>query len=161
MGMTHGNAEHLPAPGPADLLRRAGRGGRGGGGGRQAVPRPRQPADRKRARLKYVIHDWGVEKFREVFARDYWPKPVRLPRELPVTGRRPAPRLARRRATASGSSGLSVENGRIKDEGTLRLRTGLRAIVERFKPSVRHHAAAGRAALRPRRREPAGDRQRC
>ena len=35
--------EHLPAPGPADLLRRAGRGGGGGRGGRQALPRPRQP----------------------------------------------------------------------------------------------------------------------
>jgi len=33
--------------------------------------------------------------------------------------------------------GLSVENGRIKDEGSLRLRSGLRAIVSRFKASVR------------------------
>jgi sulfite reductase (ferredoxin) len=24
-------------------------------------------SDRKRARLKYVMHDWGVEKFRDVF----------------------------------------------------------------------------------------------
>ena len=33
--------------------------------------------------------------------------------------------------------GLSVENGRIKDEGSLRLRSGLRAIVSRFKAHVR------------------------
>jgi sulfite reductase (ferredoxin) len=33
--------------------------------------------------------------------------------------------------------GLSVENGRIKDEDRLRMRSGLRAIVARFKPHVR------------------------
>src|SRR5262249_26975345 len=33
--------------------------------------------------------------------------------------------------------GLSVENGRVKDEGGLRLRSGLRAIVERFQPELR------------------------
>jgi sulfite reductase (ferredoxin) len=33
--------------------------------------------------------------------------------------------------------GLSVENGRIKDEGDFRLRSGLRTIVERFRPGVR------------------------
>ena len=33
--------------------------------------------------------------------------------------------------------GLSVENGRVKDEGPLRLRTGLRTIVERLRPELR------------------------
>src|SRR5262249_21623651 len=33
--------------------------------------------------------------------------------------------------------GLSVANGRVKDEENVRLRTGLRAIVERFRPSLR------------------------
>src|SRR5262249_28909216 len=33
--------------------------------------------------------------------------------------------------------GLSVENGRVKDAGPMRLRSGLRAIVERFRPEVR------------------------
>src|SRR5690606_22837600 len=33
--------------------------------------------------------------------------------------------------------GLSVENGRIEDRGPRRLRTGLRAAVERFRPDVR------------------------
>ena len=43
-------------------------------------------ADRKRARLKYVISDYGIEKVRDIFARDYFGKPVRLPRDIPVTG---------------------------------------------------------------------------
>src|SRR6185312_5260357 len=36
-------------------------------------------ADRKRARIKYVVHDWGVEKFRTVLA-GYLDKPLVLPR---------------------------------------------------------------------------------
>ncbi|HEY2909576.1 MAG TPA: NADPH-dependent assimilatory sulfite reductase hemoprotein subunit, partial [Gemmataceae bacterium] len=43
-------------------------------------------ANRKRARLKYVMFDWGVERFREVFARDYLNAPLRLPRDVPITG---------------------------------------------------------------------------
>ena len=33
--------------------------------------------------------------------------------------------------------GVSVENGRVKDEGTLRLRTGLRNLVEKLAADVR------------------------
>src|SRR5206468_859192 len=42
-------------------------------------------ADRKRARIKYVVHDWGVEKFRDVLAT-YLPEPLELPRPVEVTG---------------------------------------------------------------------------
>jgi len=92
--------------------------------------------DRKRARLKYVIHDWGMEKVREVFGWDYWPKPMRRPRDLSVTdvdlhhGWHP-------QGDGKWFLGLSVENGRVKDEGSLRLRSGVRKIVERFNPIVR------------------------
>lgn len=93
-------------------------------------------ADRKRARLKYVIHDWGIERVREVFVRDYWGKPIRLPRDLTVSdvdlhhGWQP-------QGDGKFFLGLSVENGRIKDQGAVRLRTGLRQVVERFSPIVR------------------------
>jgi sulfite reductase (ferredoxin) len=93
-------------------------------------------ADRKRARLKYVVHDWGIDRVREVFARDYWTKPLQLPRELSITdvdlhhGWHP-------QGDGKHFIGISVENGRIKDDGNLRLRSGIRAIVERFNPIVR------------------------
>jgi sulfite reductase (ferredoxin) len=93
-------------------------------------------ADRKRARLKYVIHDWGIEKVREVFARDYWHKPLRLPRDLPITGV-DLHHGWQPQGDGKYFLGLSIENGRIKDEGTLRIRSGLRKIVERFNPTVR------------------------
>jgi sulfite reductase (ferredoxin) len=93
-------------------------------------------ADRKRARLKYVIHDWGVEKVRAVLARDYFGKALELPKEAPIThvdlhhGWQP-------QGDGKWFLGLSVENGRLKDEGSLRFRSGVREVVSRFQPNVR------------------------
>lgn len=92
--------------------------------------------DRKRARLKYIIKDWGVEKFREVFFRDYLKTPGRPLKEVPITnldlhlGWHP-------QGDGKWFLGISVENGRVKDEGQLRLRSGLRKIVETFQCPVR------------------------
>ena len=51
-------------------------------------------ADRKRARLKYVMKDWGLEKFRDVFYRDYFAGPRRDNRDAPNYRSGSAPRLA-------------------------------------------------------------------
>jgi sulfite reductase (ferredoxin) len=93
-------------------------------------------ADRRRARLKYVMKDWGLEKFRHVFYHDYFPHPPCPPREAPITGL-DLHHGWHGMGHGKWFIGLSVENGRIKDEGTLRLRSGLRAIVARFQPEVR------------------------
>jgi sulfite reductase (ferredoxin) len=92
-------------------------------------------ADRKRARIKYLVHDWGVERFREVLG-SYLPFPLVLPRPVEVSG---FDLYHGWHAQGDGKwfYGLSVENGRVKDTGTMRLRSGLRAIVERFQPAVR------------------------
>jgi sulfite reductase (ferredoxin) len=92
-------------------------------------------ADRKRARIKYLVHDWGVERFREVLA-GYVGRPLDLPRPLEVTGL-DLHLGAHPQGDGKWYYGLSVENGRVKDEGSLRLRTALRAIVERFRPELR------------------------
>jgi sulfite reductase (ferredoxin) len=91
--------------------------------------------DRKRARLKYLVHDWGVERFRDVLA-EYLPFPVEPPRGLEVTG---VDLHLGWHPQGDGKwfYGLSVENGRIKDDGRLRLRSGLREIVRRFRPALR------------------------
>ena len=92
-------------------------------------------ADRKRARIKYLVHDWGVERFREVLA-GYFGHPLTLPRGLQVTGF-----LTHLGWHPQGDGkwyyGLSVENGRVKDEGDFRLRTALRTLVKRFQPALR------------------------
>lgn len=92
--------------------------------------------NRKRARLKYVMKDWGVEKFRDVFYRDYFKGERRAVREAAITGLD----LHHGWQSMGGGKyflGLSVENGRIKDEGSMRMLSGLRAIVEKYKPDVR------------------------
>jgi sulfite reductase (ferredoxin) len=92
-------------------------------------------ADRKRARIKYLVHDWGVERFREVLA-GYFGQPPSPPRPVDVTdyqthhGWHP-------QEGGRWWFGLSVENGRIKDDGAMRLRTGLREIIKRFQPEIR------------------------
>ncbi len=91
--------------------------------------------DRKRARIKYLVHDWGVEKFRTVLA-SYLPFPLVLPRDVKVTG---FPLHLGWHAQGDGKFfyGVSIENGRIKDEGEFRLRTALRLLVEKLKPEIR------------------------
>jgi sulfite reductase (ferredoxin) len=93
-------------------------------------------SDRKRARIKYVMHDWGVEKFREIFARDYWKKPLVPHKHAPITG--VDLHLGwHKQADGKNFLGISVENGRIQDVEKYRLRSGLRAIISKFKPIVR------------------------
>jgi sulfite reductase (ferredoxin) len=135
MGMTHGNRNTFPmlarpicyVP-AADIIESA-----------EAVVKLFRDhgnrADRKRARIKYVVHDWGVEKFREVLAGYFGGMPA-LPRPVSISGYH---LHLGWHAQSDGKwfYGLSVENGRVKDVGSLRLRSGLRAIVERFQPELR------------------------
>ena len=92
-------------------------------------------ADRKRARLKYVLHDWGIDKFRQVYAT-YVPFPLVLPRDVPVEG---FPLFLGWQAQGDGKYfyGISVANGRIKDDGAFRLRSALRILVQRWQPRLR------------------------
>jgi len=91
--------------------------------------------DRKRARIKYLIHDWGVPRFREVLA-EYMggllaePKHMQLYELDPHLGWQP-------QGEGRWFFGLSIENGRIKDDGSFRLRTAIRKLVERLRPNLR------------------------
>jgi sulfite reductase (ferredoxin) len=91
--------------------------------------------DRKRARIKYLVHDWGADKFREVLAT-YLPFPLILPRPVTVTD---FPLHLGWHAQGDGKFfyGISVENGRVKDDGDFRLRTALRTLVGRMAANVR------------------------
>jgi sulfite reductase (ferredoxin) len=135
MGMTHGKPEtfpHLARPvgySPAERVLETA----------EAVVRLFRDhgnrADRKRARIKYLVHDWGVERFREVLA-GYLPEPPVEPKPVAVSG---FDTYLGWHAQADGRwyYGVSVENGRVKDEGTLRLRTALREIVRLLRPELR------------------------
>lgn len=135
MGMTHGNAHtfpHLARPicyVPARAVV----------GTAEAVVKLFRDhgnrADRKRARIKYVVHDWGAEKFRSVLS-EYVGGELPLPRPIEVTGY--DSHLGwNPQGNGKWYYGLSIENGRVKDESGLRLRSGLRKIIETFRPAIR------------------------
>lgn len=72
--------------------------------------------------------DWGVDKFREILAT-YLPFPLLMPKDVEVSG---IDLHLGWNPQGDGKFwyGLSVENGRIKDDGHFRLRTAIRTIVE-------------------------------
>jgi sulfite reductase (ferredoxin) len=92
-------------------------------------------SDRKRARLKYVIHDWGLPAFRARI-EEYLGHPVADPRPVYVT--EVDDHLGwREQGNGLISLGIPVENGRIKDAGPLRLFSGLRRFFEKYRTPAR------------------------
>ena len=88
-------------------------------------------SDRKRARLKYIIHDWGMPAFRAK-VEEYLGHPLADPKPLTVSG---VDDHLGWHSQGDGKLflGIPVENGRIKDDGDFRLASGLRAFFEKFK----------------------------
>jgi sulfite reductase (ferredoxin) len=135
MGMTHGNASTFPflakpicfVPGES-VVQSA-----------EAVIKLFRDhgnrADRKHARIKYLVHEWGVPRFRQVLT-GYLGLEPEDPRPVEVSGLdlhlgwHP-------QGDGNWFYGISVENGRVKDEGALRLRTGLRTLISQLQPEVR------------------------
>jgi len=87
-------------------------------------------SDRKRARLKYIIHDWGVPAFRAQ-VEEYLGHPLADPRPVEVSD--VDDHLGwHEQGDGRVWLGIPVENGRIKDAGPLRLASGLRAFFETY-----------------------------
>jgi sulfite reductase (ferredoxin) len=87
-------------------------------------------SDRKRARLKYLIHDWGIPAFKAK-VEEYLGASLPEPRGLVVT--EVCDHLGwHEQGDGRLWLGLPVDCGRIKDEGSLRLFEGLRVHFERF-----------------------------
>jgi sulfite reductase (ferredoxin) len=91
--------------------------------------------NRKHARLKYVLADHGVPWFIEMLQSRV---------SFPLSTPQPMPPFAvddhlgwREQGDGRLYLGLPIENGRILDREGERLRSGLRAVVEQFQPSMR------------------------
>ncbi|MEG3957216.1 sulfite reductase, ferredoxin dependent [Microcoleus sp. herbarium2] len=86
--------------------------------------------DRRHARLKYLLNDKGVQWFREKVA-EYFGKPLEAFKPLPEWKY-----LDFLGWNEQGDGklfvGISVDNGRIKDEGSFQLKTALREIVQKY-----------------------------
>ena len=92
-------------------------------------------ANRKHARLKYVIAERGVAWFREEMERrlgfKFGPaRPFAFTRQGDLYG-------WHRQFDGQFFLGLFVQNGRIKDDGAYRFKSGLRRVVEEFQPELR------------------------
>ncbi len=143
MGMTHGNAATFPhiarpichVPAGSVVL------------AAEAVVRLFRDhgnrADRKRARIKYLVHDWGVEKFRDVLSGYLGGTALTPPKPVEMSGF--DLHLGwHEQGDGRWYYGLSVESGRVKDgepgalaPGKQQLRSGLKALVARFQPAIR------------------------
>jgi sulfite reductase (NADPH) hemoprotein beta-component len=91
--------------------------------------------NRKHARLKYVIAERGVPWFRQEMERrlgfKFGPaRPFEFTRQGDLYG-------WQKQFDGRHFLGLFVQNGRIKDDGALRLKSGLRRVVEEFQPELR------------------------
>lgn len=90
---------------------------------------------RRHARMKYLINDWGVDKFKTQ-VESYFGKPIAPQKKLPEF--KYLDYLGwQEQGDGKLFLGISVDNGRIKNEGDWQLRTALREIVKQFQLPMR------------------------
>ncbi len=92
-------------------------------------------SDRKVARMKYLIHDWGLDRFRTK-VEEYFGDGLAPPRPIGVHGFNDGMGW-HEQGDGRWFYGLNVENGRIKDTETTRLKAALREICSRLRPPIR------------------------
>ncbi len=92
-------------------------------------------ADRKVARLKYLIHQWGLDRFRSK-VEEYFGQSLEPPRSVSVTDFHDGMGW---HAQGDGRwfYGLNIENGRIHDTESMRLKSALRKICTTLRPPLR------------------------
>lgn len=98
-------------------------------------------ADRQQARMKYLIHKWGLPAFKAK-VEEYYGGPLADPHPTDVTG---VDEHLGWHEQGDGKLflGLNIEAGRVQDHGTVRSKSGLRAIVSKYKTPVRVTAIDG------------------
>ncbi len=92
-------------------------------------------ADRKIARMKYLIHNWGLDRFRSK-VEEYFGDSLEPVRPFGVHGFNDGMGW-HEQGDGKWFYGLNIENGRIKDTETMRLKTALREICTSFRVPLR------------------------
>ncbi|MEM8865730.1 MAG: NADPH-dependent assimilatory sulfite reductase hemoprotein subunit [Planctomycetota bacterium] len=98
-------------------------------------------ADRKVARMKYLIRDWGLARFKEK-VEEYFGEALEPPKLVVVDGHDDGMGW-HPQGDGRWFYGLNVENGRIKDDGDFRLKSALREICKTIAPPLRLTAHQG------------------
>ncbi|MGI9471538.1 MAG: NADPH-dependent assimilatory sulfite reductase hemoprotein subunit [Rubripirellula sp.] len=91
--------------------------------------------DRKTARMKYLVNDWGIEKFRAEVEK-YFGEPLADCTEDDVHGFDDHMGW-QEQGDGKWSYGLNIENGRLYDNDEQQLKATLRAICHEFKTEIR------------------------
>jgi sulfite reductase (ferredoxin) len=92
-------------------------------------------SDRRHARLKYLIAEWGLDRFREEFQRR---ASFDLGPAVPLGALPFHDHLGpHRQPDGRWFYGVFIQSGRIVDTPAIRLKTALHQIITRFKPGVR------------------------
>ena len=92
-------------------------------------------SNRRHARMKYLLHDWGVDKFRAT-VEGYFGKKISPSKPLPEWKYED---FLGWQEQGDGKLflGISVENGRIKDEGKFKLKSALKEIIAKYQLPMR------------------------
>ena len=98
-------------------------------------------ADRKIARLKYVIANHGLDFFRAK-VEEHLGRKLTDAREVDITGVDDHMGW-HEQGDGNWFLGINVENGRIKDDGALRIKTGLRVLLGKYGMNTRLTALQG------------------
>ncbi len=92
-------------------------------------------SDRRHSRLKYLLDERGIDWFRELFRAatafdlQAW-RPIPKPSTDDHLGRHPS-------GDGKWFYGIYIENGRIKDDEHAKMKSGLRALVKKYRPGIR------------------------
>ncbi|MGH2495304.1 MAG: NADPH-dependent assimilatory sulfite reductase hemoprotein subunit [Ktedonobacteraceae bacterium] len=91
--------------------------------------------NRKHARMKYVVEERGIAWFRDEVEQRLG---YSLQDPRPITWQHAEDHLGwHKQEDGRWFLGLFIENGRIKDDVSVRLRSGLRHAIEEFRPDIR------------------------
>ncbi|MEM9506123.1 MAG: sulfite reductase, ferredoxin dependent [Cyanobacteria bacterium P01_E01_bin.35] len=91
--------------------------------------------NRRHSRMKYLIHDWGVERFKTK-VESYFGKSLKPYKKLPAWQYQDFLGWYEQ-GDGKWFIGIGVENGRVKDEGAFQLKTALREIVQQLNLPMR------------------------
>lgn len=91
--------------------------------------------DRKRARMKYLVHDWGIAKFRQA-VEEYFGGPLQDCTEDDVHGFDDHMGW-QEQGDGRWSYGLNIENGRLYDDERVQLKAAMREICAVLQPEIR------------------------
>ncbi len=91
--------------------------------------------DRKVARMKYLVENWGIEKFRST-VEQYFGAPLADCTEDDVHAFDDHMGW-QEQGDGLWSYGLNIENGRLYDNDRQQLKTGIRAVCAEFSPEIR------------------------